>query len=305
MTHDPLISRATRSKLFAIDCGSIDHPTILFIHGITGSHRYFTQLRKHLEQSFRLLIPDLLGFGHSPKPHIRYTLEIFRDSIRNFIIRKNLENTALSIVGHSLGALIAVQYAATYSEHVHKVVLVSLPIYPNEDEAHDVFWSGSASYRNLLTTNTVNDNIAQIVRSGLGMSLRYLSRIPAPVILDSRKFTFTSLTSTLENCLLKYNVNHASDALAKTPPASVLLLHGERDQVSLLENVLEIRKRFPHLPLKTIKDSGHHILLTHAAECADTIHAFLVGEEMSSVDSRKTVKHRILHTITKKLGKRT
>jgi pimeloyl-ACP methyl ester carboxylesterase len=272
MITDRVTRKAIKSELFSIECGSRQGPPILLIHGITGSHRYWNPVRNQLERYYRLLAPDLLGFGLSPKPHIHYTIEIFRDSLRNFLVEKRLECQKLILMGHSMGALIAAEYAAAYPAYVDKLVLIALPVYSNESTAHDIFWSGSPSYRNLLTTNTFSENLSQIKRSGFGMSLLYLTKIPAPVLLDSRRFTFRSLTSSLENCLLKYNPEPVLSRIASFP---ILALHGERDRVSLLDSVIMMQEKFPNIVLKIIRDSGHHIILTHASESIDEILDFL------------------------------
>jgi len=54
-------------------------------------------------------------------------------------------------------------------------------------------------------------------------------RFPWSVLIDSHKFTFKSLTSTLEHCLLNYQVDRI---LPSVPPVPTLLIHGEQDSVA-------------------------------------------------------------------------
>ncbi|MEW5807363.1 MAG: alpha/beta hydrolase [Acidobacteriota bacterium] len=272
MSPDLFLKRIVQNKLFHLEEGPKGGKPILLIHGITGSHRYWNTIRKKLAKNNHLIIPDLLGFGYSPKPYIHYSVDIFRDSLRSLLLSKNLEHHRIILIGHSLGTIIAAEYAAAYPGQVAGLVLISIPAFPNEAMAHRIFWRGSASYRNLLTTNSFSANFSQIWRSGFNMSLTYLSRIPFPVLIDSRKFTFRSLTSTLENCLLKYRADQFLSRLNDIP---VLALHGERDQVSPLSGVIDLAKKLPELSLKVIKHSGHHIVLTHPQECLHEIERFL------------------------------
>ena len=296
MIHDALAMKAVRSELFYVEHGPREAPLILLLHGITGSHRYWISARKYLEKHYHLLIPDLLGFGESPKPHIRYTIEVFRDSIRNLLVKKRLEDRKLIILGHSLGALIAAEYAVAYPSHIDRLALVSIPLYANESYAHDLFWKGSPSYRNLLASNAFNKNFSQIKRSGLGMSLLYMSKIPTSVVLDCRKFTFRSLTSTLENCLLRYNAEQILDRISAFP---ILAIQGEKDQVSPVENIIDIQERLPHISLKLIKGSGHHIVLTHTAECMKEVLNFLADGKGPSNRPHEPPRTKLFNQIGK------
>ena len=48
---------------------------ILLLHGILGSHRYWSSVADRLAVNHFLVAPDLLGFGESPKPYLKYTVQ--------------------------------------------------------------------------------------------------------------------------------------------------------------------------------------------------------------------------------------
>lgn len=247
------------------------HPggrVVLFIHGITGSRRYFLKKVRPLMRDYRLLLPDLPGFGDSPKPRTDYNLELYRDTVRNTVEAAGCHREPIHIVGHSLGALIALEYAALYPQHVKRMVLVGLPRFQDAQVAHDYFWRGSPNYRRLLNEHSLSENLSQWRRSGLSMAVQYMFRFPLAVIRDSRKFTLNSLTSTLEHCLLNYKVD---DVLQQMPSVPTLMLHGRLDQVAPLENVVGLPGRYNHIKLVEIDGSGHHIFLTHTRQCLELI----------------------------------
>jgi len=255
---------------------------ILFLHGITGSRRYFLKKVRKFAEGHRLLLPDLPGFGDSPKPRRDYTLELFRDSVRRTVEAAGCHERPMHIVGHSLGALIALEYASLYPEHVDRLVLMCVPRFHDPQVAHDYFWKGSPNYRRLLNEHSMSENIAQWRRSGLTMAVQYMFRFPISVIRDSRKFTLNSLTSTLEHCLLNYRVDQV---LARTPARPTLMLHGRLDQVAPLENVREIPRLYPHIRLVEIPDSGHHIFLTHTRQCLRLIDEHLNGHALAAPEA--------------------
>jgi pimeloyl-ACP methyl ester carboxylesterase len=76
-----------------------------------------------LGATHQLLFVDLLGFGHSPKPWTRYTMERHVAELRDVLAPQ----PRFTLVGHSFGAALAVAYAARYPEQVEGLVLFSLP----------------------------------------------------------------------------------------------------------------------------------------------------------------------------------
>ena len=260
------------NALHYVETGNPRGPVLLFLHGITGSRRYWQKKVRPLGTDHRIIIPDLLGFGLSPKPYLEYTIEVFRDSVRGFVEEIDLASRPVTIVGHSLGGLIALEYAARYGPHVRRMILLSLPRFSDPATAHALFWRGSPHYRRLLNEHSLGETMSQLKRSGLEITLRYLLRFPWTVLVDSHKFTFKSLTSTLEHCLLNYQVDRI---LPSVPPVPTLLIHGEQDSVAPLDHVRPIPELYAHMRLRTVRGTGHHLFLTHTRLCLDLFREFL------------------------------
>ncbi len=271
-TASPDSRRLRDGGLHADRLGDPEAPLVVLLHGITGSRRYFRRRVSPLAGGYRLVIPDLPGFGLSPKPHVDYTPRFFRDSIRRFLEGEGLTGRPCVLVGHSLGAIISVEYAAEWPEEVRGLVLVNLPRYRSAAEAHLLFYAGSPNYRKLLGEHSIASNIAQLRRTGVDLFLRYAVSFPFAVYADCRKFTLRSLTSTLLHSLIHYDVD---GALGRLEPLPVLLIHGARDTVAPLENITPVVERFPFMRLETVQDSGHHVLLTHSRRCLDLIEEHL------------------------------
>ena len=263
------------NALHYVEAGDREGPPLLFLHGITGSRRYWQKKTRPLCRDYRLILPDLLGFGLSPKPYLEYTIEVFRDSVREFVVERNLTDRPLTIIGHSLGGLIALEYAARYAAHVRRMILLSLPRFSDPATAHALFWRGSPHYRRLLNEHSLVETLSQMKRSGLEIALRYLLRFPWSVVIDSHKFTFKSLTSTLEHCLLNYQVDRILPAV---PPVPTLLIHGEQDSVAPFDHVRHLPDIYPHMRLRAVGGTGHHLFLTHTALCLDLFREFLAED---------------------------
>ena len=271
MRHDHTHRPGEPGPLHADRLGDRSAPPLVFVHGITGSRRYFTGRVRSLASKYRVLIPDLPGFGLSPKPHVDYTPLFFRDCLRRFLEEEGVAGRPHLIVGHSLGAVVTVEYAAAWPDEIQRTVLISLPRYDSPEQAHTVFWRGSPSYRKLLGEHSIGENLAQLRRTGLDLFLRYALRLPLAVYADARKFTLRSLTSTLWNSLLHYDVD---TALERLRPHPVLLIHGRRDQVAPIVNVRPLPSIYPWMRMEEIADSGHHVFLTHTRRCLELIESF-------------------------------
>lgn len=258
--------------LHADRLGDPASPPVVFLHGITGSRRYFRSRVAPLADRYRLIIPDLPGFGLSPKPHVDYTPTFFRDSVRRFLESEGLAGRPCVLVGHSLGSLVALEYAVAWPGEVRAMVLVNLPRYTSSEEAHQLFYAGSPNYRKLLGEHSIAENLAQLRRTGLDLFVRYALSFPLAVYADCRKFTLRSLTSTLEHSLIHHSVDRTLERLGPVP---TLLIHGERDTVAPVENVRQLPRRYPFMRLETVAHSGHHVILTHTRRCMALIRPLL------------------------------
>ena len=102
--------------------------TIVLIHGACCSGSNWDLVAPHLGSSYHLLIPDLPGHGQSR--HITpFSLE-FSSQYLVQLIRGHALNSRAYIVGHSLGAHVAITLASTYPEVVNDVFVSGFEIYP-------------------------------------------------------------------------------------------------------------------------------------------------------------------------------
>ncbi len=79
-------------------------PVLILVHGFTGSHEGFQYLVPLLS-NFRLIIPDLPGFGVSPLPHEKLTLRELGSLLVDFVQALDLDDKP-HLVGHSMGSLV-------------------------------------------------------------------------------------------------------------------------------------------------------------------------------------------------------
>jgi pimeloyl-ACP methyl ester carboxylesterase len=99
---------------------------IVFLHGWMGSWRYWFSVMEDLALERRSYGLDLWGFGDSDKSNERYDVGTYVDMLIAFMDELGIWRAP--VVGHTLGAAIAVELAASHPDRVSKVMAVSLPL---------------------------------------------------------------------------------------------------------------------------------------------------------------------------------
>ena len=97
--------------------------TVLFVHGIAGSCDTFDPVLPTMAEHYDVIAPDLLGHGRSAKPRGDYSLGAYASGLRDLL--EVLEVDKVTVVGHSMGGGIAMQFAYQFPEKCGRLVLVS------------------------------------------------------------------------------------------------------------------------------------------------------------------------------------
>ena len=110
-----------------LDMGAQENPVLLFLHGFLGESSLWRSLMELLANRYRCIALDLLGFGGSSKPKLKYTIWHQTAFLDEFIAALNIQDVTL--VGHSYGgwtsAAYAIEQADTTPPRLHKLVLIA------------------------------------------------------------------------------------------------------------------------------------------------------------------------------------
>src|SRR3954452_5877515 len=98
-------------------------PVVLLIHGITGTSEQWNDVIPMLAEHYTVVAPDLLGHGESAKPRGDYSLGAYAASVRDLMVVLGIRRA--TVVGHSLGGGIAMQFSYEYPPFAERLVLVS------------------------------------------------------------------------------------------------------------------------------------------------------------------------------------
>lgn len=97
--------------------------TVLLLHGKNFNGAYWRETAKALSaKGFRVIMPDQVGFGKSSKPaSLQYTFQLLAQNTK--AILDSLQITKVSILGHSMGGMVATRFVLMYPERVEKFIL--------------------------------------------------------------------------------------------------------------------------------------------------------------------------------------
>jgi len=95
---------------------------ILLLHGMAGSSQTWRSVIRPLSRKYRVIAPDLLGHGMSAKPRSDYSLGAFAVLLRDLL--DELGVARATVVGHSLGGGVAMQFVYQHPDYCERLVLI-------------------------------------------------------------------------------------------------------------------------------------------------------------------------------------
>lgn len=245
-------------------------PTVIFLHGLGGTTRYWEGRLGALEQSCRILLVDLLGFGESPKPWASYTVERHLEALHQTIT----EHAPFTLVGHSMGAILALAYAARHPDQVERLILIGMPYFGSKERALQYYRNGPAPER-WYSTNMVSAAIVcMITRRVFGRVLPYVQRnLPRDVVADTVKHTWLSFTSSLWDVVYDYDLKQDADDLGDRIP--VFCIHGDSDQSAPVRGMLTLAGERRNWQVRVLPGVDHHPLFRSHSACIRLIESAL------------------------------
>lgn len=98
-------------------------PPLVLLHGITSTSEAWREVMPRLAERFTVVAPDMIGHGRSAKPPGDYSLGAYAAGVRDLLAVLGFERG--TVVGHSFGGGIAMQFAYLFPEYVERMALIS------------------------------------------------------------------------------------------------------------------------------------------------------------------------------------
>ncbi len=202
LSSDNLDAKTLKEKFVDIDgnkiryfeCGS-SKKTLVLIHGLGASSERWQFVLPLFALDFHVVVPDLVGFGHSDKPVTDYTIDFFSNFLEKFLNSLGIEQT--SIIGSSLGGQIAAEYTSSHPHAVEKLILVS----PSGIMKQSTFALDTYVMAALYPNKESAKNAFEIMDgSGKKIPMKIINGFVSRMKLPNAKFAFMSTLLGLKNC---------------------------------------------------------------------------------------------------------
>ncbi len=247
--------------LFSLSSGT-GAPTIVFLPGIGATTRFWTYVLTTgggTALAGRHLLIDLLGFGRSAKPWATYDVDRHVAELRRVLATEG----RITLVGHSIGARLAIAYAARYPEQIERLVLVSLPYFGDAEQAKRFFRDKGAN--GWIWTHLIPMALMCLFSRRLfGWTFPYLvTSVPRVVAEDLTQMTWRSSTSTIWEVIYEHDLV----ADVRSVPATIpfLCLHGDRDESAPLGRMRQLQSVHPNCVIRVQRGATHQLPLFHQA----------------------------------------
>jgi pimeloyl-ACP methyl ester carboxylesterase len=254
-------------------------PVLLLLHGITSSSQTWDKVLGPLSKRFTVIAPDLLGHGLSAKPRGDYSLGAYASGVRDLIVALGFDSA--TIVGHSLGGGIAMQFAYQYPERVDRMVLVASGGLGRE--VHGVLRAaalpgaglalpllGSAPVRSVV--GGVSGALARVGLRASRDSVEIARGISTLAQSDSRAAFLHTARAIIEPGGQRVS---ARDRLYLAEHLPTLLIWGERDSLIPVAHGRAAEDLIPGAKLIVYPRAGHYPHRDEPAAFAEDLIAFL------------------------------
>jgi pimeloyl-ACP methyl ester carboxylesterase len=245
--------------------------TIIMLHGFGGNKDNWPRFAKYFTPNYRVIIPDLPGFGDSSKPqNAKYSIMSQVERVNLFA--KELKLTKFHIVGNSMGGSIAGNYAATYPDMVKTLALF--------DSAGVT--SPVKSERALLLEKDINPLVVKDAKGYDGLLEICFNKPPQlPSLikkyLAKKAMEDTPLNEKIFNEITYTDIN-ALESKLNIITAPTLIVWGDSDKVIDVSSVPIFKKNIKGSKSAIIKECGHLPMMEKPRETASVYQDFLKGK---------------------------
>ncbi|MGA9876571.1 MAG: alpha/beta fold hydrolase [Solirubrobacteraceae bacterium] len=263
-------------------------PPVVLVHGMLNSSSHWQSVALNLAENYTVIAPDLIGHGDSAAPRGDYSLGAHAASIRDLLTAMGIERA--TVVGHSLGGGVAMQFFYQFPARVERLVLISSGGLGHEVSpmlrtaalpgmsgvlslaAHPrllgALWDGGSRLRALGVRNGAY--VQAVARA-----LRPLERPQA------REAFLQTLRAVID---VRGQRVSATDRLYLLESMPTMIVWGEKDNTIPLRHGREAHEAIPHSRFSTLPGVAHFPHLEDPGALAGVLREFLSDTEPCAMD---------------------
>jgi pimeloyl-ACP methyl ester carboxylesterase len=263
-------------------------PPVVLIHGMVNSSRHWEPVALRLAEEYTVIAPDLIGHGDSAAVRGDYSLGAHASSIRDLLAALGVERA--TIVGHSLGGGIAMQFFYQFPQRTERLALISSGGLGREVSpllrgaampgATAALWA-AAHPRLLDALSRLGERMHERGR-GVGVYLMAIARALAPLRqAGARRAFLQTLRSVID-----FRGQHVSarDRLYLLDGFPTLIVWGERDNTIPISHGRRAHEAIPGSRFETLPPAAHFPHIEDPEGLADALLEFLRTTEPGRIE---------------------
>ncbi|GCB48360.1 N-formylglutamate deformylase [Streptomyces sp. NL15-2K] len=266
------------ARMACWESGPSDGEPVLLLHGYPASHRSWRHQIPALAREYRVIAPDLLGWGRSERPlHLRFDYDTEVARVGRLLDALGIET--VNLAGHDYGGFLSLGFTETHPDRVRRLALCN-------SRAQSTFvphWTavfGLASLAGrtpVLRTLMARLPLVDIHRSALGSLVRH------GIIDDELLDSYVGWMRTPEG--RRWLVHFCSEYRVAVRPelrrrlggiaCPTAIIWGRDDTYLRPEIATELAERIPHAELTMLDEAGHWVMDEHPAEVTSALQRLL------------------------------
>jgi pimeloyl-ACP methyl ester carboxylesterase len=263
-------------------------PPVVLIHGMVNSSRHWESVALKLADRYTVIAPDLLGHGDSASVRGDYSLGAHAASIRDLLAVIGIDRA--TIVGHSLGGGVAMQFFYQFPQRVERLVLVSSgglgrevsPLLRSAALPGVSAALALAAHPRLLDALYGTGKRMRQRGSAKGAALQAIARALRPLEEPGARKAFVH---TLRAVIDVHGQRvSARDRLYLLSSFPTLIVWGERDNTIPLAHGLDAHRAIPHSRFETLPNAAHFPHLEDPDALAAVLREFIESTEPGLIE---------------------
>lgn len=259
-------------RLHYLEWGDAEAPPLLLLHGGTAHAHWWTYFVAALGAGFRVLALDLLGHGDSEwSADPVYSIEEHAADVGAFIATMGF--ASLTLVGHSFGGLVSIEYAAASPERLARLVLVDTRTRLTPSGVRFMRALRAAPRRRYATQAEAVENF-RLLPDGNAAAEGVLKHVAAHAFRQDADGHWVLKFD--RRALGRPTARDLVSRLARIP-CPILFVRGAFSDVVSAEDVRNVTAAVPRMRVVEIADAHHHVMLDRPEALADAVREFLAG----------------------------
>jgi len=238
---------------------------ILLLHGLFGSAENWMNIANGLRDAGQLYLLDMRNHGRSPHSHV-FDYTVMVEDVYEFLGDLNLRQ--VSMVGHSMGGMIAMNFALSYPHRINNLVVIDIAprLYPIH---HQNIVDGllSIDINQIKTREQADDQLSRFIEQ---------SQIRQFLLKNLYRTTSGKFVWRLNLPVIAQNLSMLGQGIEseKTFTKSCLFIRAALSDYIRVEDEALIKKLFPRARIVTVENTTHWLPAENPAAVITTIKSF-------------------------------